>query len=177
MTQANLILLAGSPSVQSRSWLLLQGIERRVREAGVTTRSYSVRDFPAESLLLADADQPDVKQLVEHAKAAQGIVVSTPVYKATYAGALKTLLDVIPPDALVNKLALSIATARIGAHLPGTASALRSIYEFFRIGTLIPEVLLVDDAVFADRAKGTLSQAAERALDIAATAVLDSLLR
>lgn len=73
-----------------------------------------VRDFPAEDLLHAHFDSPAVQQLQAVVASADGLVVGTPVYKASFTGALKVLLDLLPERALAHKVVLPwpVAAAR-----------------------------------------------------------------
>src|SRR5690242_16636866 len=116
-TPANVVLLAGSPSSTSRSAQLLAALGQQLRAASLGVRQFSARDFDAQALLAGDTEATQVKQLRDAVKAAQGIVLATPVYKGTYTGALKLVVDVIEPDALVGKFALTIGTARQPGHL------------------------------------------------------------
>ncbi|PMU90023.1 NADPH-dependent FMN reductase, partial [Pseudomonas sp. GP01-A4] len=76
---------------RSRDWL---------QERGVEVVTFQVREFPAEDLLHARFDSPQVRHFNELVAQADGLVVATPVYKASFAGALKTLLDLLPERAL-----------------------------------------------------------------------------
>jgi FMN reductase len=163
-----LIFIAGSPSGTSRSTRLLRGLADRLERAGIATQGYSFRDFNADKLLNADGNDVAISRFVDDVKVSAGIVVSTPVYKATYAGSLKVVLDVIPPDALVGKVALGIATARIAEHLEGTGKALGGIFDFFRIGNSLAARLLRDEIVFGDINAQNLSAEADSILDEAA---------
>lgn len=61
--------------------------------------SYQVRDFPAEDLLHARFDSPQIIDLLQHIDNADGLVIATPVYKASFSGALKTSLILLPERA------------------------------------------------------------------------------
>jgi FMN reductase len=114
---ADILLISGSPSTPSRSGALLEYGAERLEAEGFSTELVSVRDYPAEDLILGKYDSPAfdlTKRLVSEAR---GIIVATPVYKAAYTGALKTLLDILPPYALRNKTVLPIATGGSPSHL------------------------------------------------------------
>jgi FMN reductase len=124
-------LISGSPSTPSRSGALLEYAAERLGAEGLSTELVSVRDYPAEQLILGKYDSPafDVtKRLVAEAR---GLIVATPVYKAAYTGALKALLDILPPQALRNKTVLPIATGGSPAHLLvalGASDILQGVY-------------------------------------------------
>ena len=72
---------AGSPSVRSRSGVLLERARDWLSRRGVEVASHQVLDFPAEDLLRARLDSPPVLALAEQIGRADGLLVATPVYK------------------------------------------------------------------------------------------------
>ena len=93
------VSLGGSPSQRSRSGVLLERSQRWLQGQGVEVVSYQVRDFPAEDLLHARFDSPKVVDLLQQIENADGLLIATPVYKASFSGALKTVLDLLPERA------------------------------------------------------------------------------
>lgn len=152
-----LIFIAGSPTVDSRSARLLDAIAALLREGDVVTRRYSPLDFSPHALLHANSNDPHLQSFIQDMQSCDGVVVATPVYKGTFTGSLKVLLDVIPPDALEGKVMLAIATARQPAHLQGAAAGLNGIFEFFRAGTKLAPLLLSDDQLFTSQVPPELS--------------------
>ncbi|WP_271410095.1 NADPH-dependent FMN reductase [Pseudomonas sp. Q1-7] len=121
------VTLSGSPSPTSRSAALLARARQWLERHGVEVTGFAVRDFPAEDLLHARFDSPRVQHLIEQVSQADGLLLATPVYKASFAGALKTLLDVLPERALAGKVVLPIATAGSNAHMLALDYALRPV--------------------------------------------------
>lgn len=137
------VSLSGSPSLQSRSAGLLEWSRRWLSARGVEVVSFAVRDFVAEDLLHGRFDSPQVVELAERVRAADGLLVATPVYKAAYSGALKTLLDLLPERALAQQVVLPLATAGSPAHLLALDYALKPV-----LAALKAEEVL--QGVFAD---------------------------
>ena len=111
------VSLGGSPSLRSRSGVLLDRSQRWLQQQGVEVVSYQVRDFPAEDLLHARFDSPKVLDLLQQIENADGLLIATPVYKASFSGALKTVLDLLPERALNHKIVLPMATGGSIAHM------------------------------------------------------------
>src|SRR5690606_32360294 len=111
------VSLAGSPGQRSRSGVLLDVAGDWLRERGIDVVSYGIRDFDASDLLHARFDSPLVRQLIEHVALADGLLIATPVYKASFSGALKALLDLLPERALAHKVVLPIASGGSVAHM------------------------------------------------------------
>ncbi|MBV6287822.1 NADPH-dependent FMN reductase [Pseudomonas aegrilactucae] len=121
------VSLGGSPSLRSRSGVLLDRAKHWLHHQGVEVVTFQVRDFPAEDLLHARFDSPKVQHFLQMVAQADGLVVATPVYKASFAGALKTLLDLLPERALEHKVVLPIATGGSIAHMLAVDYALKPV--------------------------------------------------
>jgi FMN reductase len=104
----DILLISGSPSTPSRSTALLEYAAERLGAEGFTAERTSVRDYPAEDLILGKFDSPAFEVTKRLVAEARGLIVATPVYKAAYTGALKTLLDILPSQALRNKTVFPI---------------------------------------------------------------------
>ena len=141
------VTLAGSPSQRSRSAVLLDVARRWLHERGVEVRSYQVRDFAAEDLLHARFDSPQVLELLEQVARADGLVIATPVYKASIAGALKVLLDLLPERALSHKVVLPLATGGSSAHMLAVDYALRPVLAALKAQEMLHGVFAEDSQI------------------------------
>lgn len=170
------VLITGSPQIHSRSSRVLQSLDERLARVGIRSKTYGLNDFPAEDLVFARTDKPAVQQYLADIQAASAVLFSTPVYKATYSGGLKLLIDLIPPEALRGRTVLAIVTARVGRHLDGVQRAFEELYRFFDVGLAIPSILLLDEQVRLEPPHGVVYDSnAESAIDKAATALLHAL--
>lgn len=120
-------VIGGSPSAKSRSNALLQLVVRRLAEFGVTTRTFTIEDFDPLAIFKAQFDSPSVNALKKSIEESQGIIVSTPVYKASFSGVLKAVLDLLPENALNGKAALPFATAGSPAHILALEYSLKPV--------------------------------------------------
>ncbi|EFK2773194.1 NADPH-dependent FMN reductase [Escherichia coli] len=114
------ITLAGSPRFPSRSSSLLEYAREKLNGLDVEVYHWNLQNFAPEDLLYARFDSPALKTFTEQLQQADGLIVATPVYKAAYSGALKTLLDLLPERALQGKVVLPLATGGTVAHLLAT---------------------------------------------------------
>ena len=103
-----------------------------------------LRDFPAEDLVLARYDSPAFDEFKAQIAAAAGLVVATPIYKASYAGGLKALLDILPPGSLRGKTVLPIATGGTLAHLLAIDYALKPVLSVLGASDIQQGVYVVD---------------------------------
>jgi FMN reductase len=124
---ATILSVSGSPSATSRTGRLLRHLDQRLIAQGHEVVPLDVRTVPAEALLGADFRHPAIVEATELFARADGIVVGTPVYKASYSGVLKALLDLLPQYALTGKTVLPLATGGSTAHVLAIDYALRPV--------------------------------------------------
>ncbi|WP_405539914.1 NADPH-dependent FMN reductase [Streptomyces sp. NBC_00075] len=124
---ATVLSVSGSPSVSSRTGKLLRHLDSRLAVQGHEVIPLDVRTIPAEALLGADFRHPAIVEATELFARADGVVVGTPVYKASYSGVLKALLDLLPQYALTGKTVLPLATGGSTAHVLAIDYALRPV--------------------------------------------------
>jgi FMN reductase len=143
----SILLLAGSPSIPSRSTRLLQYVADRLHLLGHATDKLHVLDLPAEALLHADFNSADIKAARARVAEAEAIVISTPVYKAAYSGLLKTFLDLLPQDGFAGKLVLPLATGGSQSHMLALDYALRPVLSALGARHVLPSIYATDAQV------------------------------
>lgn len=153
---SSIILISGSPSATSRSAAVLDYARQKLAADHIETRLFSIRDFPAEDLILGKYDSPAFDELKVLIEGAAGLVVSTPIYKAAYSGSLKTLLDILPQTALRGKTVLPIATGGSPAHQLAIDYALKPVLSALGASDIHQGVYIVDKQL-AVGADGTLA--------------------
>ncbi|POT57887.1 NADPH-dependent FMN reductase [Citrobacter amalonaticus] len=141
------ITLAGSPRFPSRSSALLEYAREKLSEQGVEIYHWNLHNFEPADLLYARFDSPALKTLTEQLKEADGLIVATPVYKAAYSGALKTLLDLLPERALEGKVVLPLATGGTVAHLLAVDYALKPVLSALKAQEILHGVFADDSQV------------------------------
>ena len=143
----HVVLLSGSPAERSRTQVLLEYVAERLAAQQVETTVLRVRDFPAEDLLHARFDSTAVQALQAAVASADGLVVGTPVYKASLTGALKVLLDLLPERALEHKVVLPLASGGSPAHLLAVDYALKPVLAALKAQEMLPGVFAVDKQI------------------------------
>jgi FMN reductase len=124
---APIVGLSGSPNTTSRSRALLElALAALERQGAGPSRLIDLATLPADGLLGRRKDQ-DVASAIQSVLDCGTLVVSTPVYRATYSGLLKVFFDLLPQDALARKVAIPIATGGGSAHLLAVDHGLRPL--------------------------------------------------
>jgi FMN reductase len=101
----------------------------------------------------------DSARVVGEIAAADAVLMASPVYRGSYTGALKNLLDLTPVDALRNKPVGIVAMGATLHHYLGVDGQLRSVLAWF--GALVlPTSVYLESSHFKD---GQLADAGARA--------------
>jgi FMN reductase len=159
--------VSGSPGATSRSRTLLEGALGALERYGARARRVDLAGLPADGLLGRRQD-PAVADAVAAVLGARILVVSTPIYRATYSGLLKVFFDLLPQDALAGKVAVVIATGATPAHLLAVDYGLRPLLA--SVGAVVaPTSVYGVDSQFRDAAPdAVLVERVERAVAEAA---------
>ncbi len=144
---ANVVAIAGSPSHPSRTSAVLEYAKTVLTSEGLQTDLIAVRDLPPEDLLFAKFDSPAIKEAQAKVEQASGVIIATPIYKASYTGVLKAFLDLLAPGALSGKVILPIATGGTIAHLLAVDYALKPVIATLGARFVLGGVYLLDTQI------------------------------
>lgn len=151
---SSIVALAGSPSHTSHAVVLTEHLARRLRDHGHTVRVVRILDLPSEALITADTADSAVADVLAAIADADGVLVSSGVYKAAYSGVLKLLLDLLPQFALSGKVVLPILVGGSPAHVLALDYALRPVLSAMGAHHVVPGWFVLDKHL--DRASGEL---------------------
>src|SRR5262245_25745041 len=122
----------------------------RERPGGAAT----VLNLADHRVSFADGRPPDryaddTARVVSAVAAADLVVLASPVYRASFTGALKNLLDLVPVEALRGKPVGIVAMGATAHHYLGVDSHLRAVLAWF--GALVaPTGVYLESAHFKD---------------------------
>jgi FMN reductase len=137
---SGVVLITGSVRASSRSAFLARAVLEGLAEAVIVV---GPRSFEPGAALWGEPDAA-VDAFVAAVARARAIVLATPIYKGTYAGALKVLVDLLPRDGLAGKPVVAVATGSEDAHGDRVARALTDIVDFFGARLVGPPLVLQD---------------------------------
>jgi FMN reductase len=126
-TPSSTRLLADRLAESARGELVAQGheVETEVielRELAVAVANNLVTGFPS----------PQLATTIDAVTGAQGLIVVTPVFTASYSGLFKSFFDLIDPDALTGKPVVIGATGGTARHSLVLEHALRPLFSYLR---------------------------------------------
>lgn len=144
---ATFLTVSGSPSPDSTTeHVLFTHVVPRLTGDDHAIRHLAVRELPAEALLHGDAGHPRLVAAAAQLAAADGLVIATPVYKASYSGLLKAFLDVLPRRALAGKAVLPVVTGHMASHGTLVHQALRTVFVAMDAAVVTPGCFLTGQA-------------------------------
>lgn len=168
MSALRLVALSGNTHRPSKTRALVEAAVSAVaRRHTVTPEIFDLVDIGPGVGAFSRSKLPEAGQkALEAIENADALIVASPVYKGSYVGLLKHLIDFVDPLALVGKPVLIGATGGGHRHALVVEHQLRPLFGFFS-ALSTPTAVYAADADFSD---GVLSAADVRArLDQAAS--------
>ncbi|MGJ7922053.1 NADPH-dependent FMN reductase [Neobacillus sp. LXY-4] len=144
---SNIVIISGSPSQPSRSSAISTFLENKTLEEGLKVSKISVRDLPAEDLLFANFNSPVIKEKLTLIQQANAVIIVSPVYKASFPGALKAFLDLIPEKGFENKAVLPVVTGGTIAHLLSLEYAFKPVFSVLGSQEILNGVYFQDNQI------------------------------
>ena len=157
------VLISGSPATASKSRTLLEHARARLEAAGCSTTVIDLTSIPADALLGRRKDDTRVLEALSAIQAAGIVVASSPTYRATYTGLLKTFFDLLPQDALAGKIGLPILTGGGPSHQLALDHTFRPL--FASVGATTVNGVYGYDAQFMSGPDSTLLAQIDAAVD------------
>lgn len=102
------------------------------RGQAVQVRTIDIRDHAhgIADTLLAGFSNPDLQQALDATAQADGLVVVTPTFSASYSGLFKSYIDILEPESLVGTPVVLAATGGTERHSLMIDHALRPLFAY-----------------------------------------------
>ena len=146
---SDIVLIAGSPTPQSRTAALLEYMRNALCQRDLNVTHVNILDFDPADLLYARIDSPAIQRASGVIAKAQVVIVGTPVYKASYTGALKTFLDLLPQNALRGKTVLPLVSGGSPGHQLVLDYALKPVLSALGAQHILQGIYILDKQVLA----------------------------
>jgi FMN reductase len=167
-----IVVVSAGLSVPSSTRILADKLADAVTSA-VTARGSEVEVEVVELRPLAHAladhlltgfPSGELKEALEAVRVADGLVVLTPVFSASYSGLFKTFFDVMQPGALDGKPVLVAATAGTARHSLVLDHALRPLFSYLH-AVVVPTGVFAASEDFGSTSDGSIDKRVSRAAD------------
>jgi FMN reductase len=171
MTARTLVVVSAGLRVPSSTRLLADqlasatGAELDRRGVPVRSEVVELRDLGHDVVnhLLAGFPPEALKRALETVAAADGLIVVTPIFNASYSGLFKAFFDVLGDDALVDRPVLIGATGGTARHSLALEHALRPMFSYLRAVVVPTSVFAAPEDWAGGSAQGTLRGRIDRA--------------
>jgi FMN reductase len=124
------VTLVGNPKIGSRTLRVAEEVTKQVAgwldTQGVKVTSTTV-DIAELGGGLFEWENKAVNDVLQHIAACDLLIVASPIYKATYTGVLKMLLDRIPMEGLAGHVAIPVMVAAAPIHVLAVEIHLRPV--------------------------------------------------
>jgi FMN reductase len=162
------LALSGNVKRPSRTAALVSVLVKRLSERfAVETDFIELIDAAPVLFKALRADQLDGagRAIVDAVEGADILVVGSPVYRASYSGALKHLFDLVDYRALAGKRVLLVATGGTPLHGLMTEHQFRPLFGFFNTITVPTAIYATEgDFIGHELASDAVSDRIDRAL-------------
>jgi FMN reductase len=150
MSRRRLAVVAAGLSQPSSTRLLADqlatAVKRSLEASGADLQidAIELRDHGHDLVnnLLSGFPSPELSAAMDTVRRADGLVVVTPIFNASYSGLLKVFCDVLDADSLEGKPVLLAATGGTARHSLALEHAMRPLFVYLR-------AIVVPTAVFA----------------------------
>ena len=119
---------------------LVAATERHLRDGGIdpVTGVIELRDHAQDlsNNLLTGFPSPTLQAAIDQVTAADGLIVASPIFNASYSGLFKTFFDVIEHDSLEGRPVLLAATGGTARHSLALEHALRPLFTYLGADTV-----------------------------------------
>jgi FMN reductase len=138
--QRSLAVISGGLNEPSSTRLLADRVATSATQAladldvEVQVDVMDLRDHAYEltNMMLTGFAGPDLATAIDKVMKADGLIVATPIFSASYSGLFKTFFDLLEPDALVGKPVLIAATAGTARHSLALEHVVRPLFSYLR---------------------------------------------
>lgn len=170
----NIVTISAGLSNPSSSRLLADRLTHAVGKAsGAQLQTIELRELAhalADNMVVGFASDALV-EVIEQVRAADALIVVTPVFSASYSGLFKSFFDVLEPGLLEGKPVLLAATAGTARHSLVLEHALRPLFSYLK-AVPVPTAVFAATEDFGDTRAGALQARIDRAAAELAAMVL-----
>jgi FMN reductase len=147
-----IIGIAGNTHRPSKTLALVRGlVTDAAQRSNATSTVYDLLDVLPDlgaSLMRSDAS-PQLESVLQKVESADALIVGSPVYKGSYAGLFKHLIDLLNPNILLERPILLAATGGGQRHALVVEHQLRPLFGFFG-AAIAPLAVYASDADFVN---------------------------
>ncbi|AWI90101.1 FMN reductase [Methylobacterium sp. DM1] len=150
---ARIVAFSGNTHRPSRTRTLVEAVAAELsRQRPIDLKVYDLVDAGTGIAVASRSALPlPAARIVEAIETADALIVGSPVYKGSYAGLFKHLIDFVSPEALIGKPVVLTATGGGPRHALVVEHSLRPLFGFFSAQTAPTAVYAGDTEISEGR--------------------------
>ncbi|CAO4174844.1 FMN reductase [Methylorubrum aminovorans] len=155
---ARIVAFSGNTHRPSRTRTLVEAVAAELsRQRPIDLKVYDLVDAGTGIAVASRSALPlPAARIVEAIETADALIVGSPVYKGSYAGLFKHLIDFVSPEALIGKPVVLTATGGGPRHALVVEHSLRPLFGFFSAQTAPTAVYAGDTEISEGRVADAL---------------------
>lgn len=155
---ARIVAFSGNTHRPSRTRTLVEAVAAELsRQRPIDLKVYDLVDAGTGIAVASRSALPlPAARIVEAIETADALIVGSPVYKGSYAGLFKHLIDFVSPEALIGKPVVLTATGGGPRHALVVEHSLRPLFGFFSAQTVPTAVYAGDTEISEGRVADAL---------------------
>lgn len=148
---ARIVAFSGNTHRPSRTRTLVEAVAAELsRQRPIDLKVYDLVDAGTGIAVASRSALPlPAARIVEAIETADALIIGSPVYKGSYAGLFKHLIDFVAPEALTAKPVVLTATGGGPRHALVVEHSLRPLFGFFSAQT-VPTAVYAGDTEIAE---------------------------
>jgi FMN reductase len=144
-----IVALSASASASSKTARVAEFALTRFADSMYSTVNVHLRSIPLDAMLDYPARNERLMAVNEELASADGVIIATPIYKASYSGLLKLYLDKLPQFAFAGKGVLPLATGGSIAHVLALDYALRPVLQSMGARHIVQSHFILEGDIMA----------------------------
>jgi FMN reductase len=157
-----IVAISSSISATSKTAAFVEHVAGRFEADLFDVTTIALRDIAPASYFSYPAEDPALLAAFSAIEEADGVVLATPIYKASFSGLLKSFLDLLPQFAFAGKVILPLATGGSLAHVLAMDYGLRPVVQSMGARQVVQSHFLPESAMTLEDGRVALSVEAER---------------
>jgi FMN reductase len=141
---------------------LVESVQRQWGDASLEVVSLRELAHDITDATLTGFAPPRLQDVIDKVVAADGLIVVTPIFKASYPGLFKSFVDVLDADALIGKPVLLAATGGTARHSLAIDHTLRPLFAYLQ-ALVVPTGVFASQHDWGTEGSGALGQRIDRA--------------
>lgn len=162
MSRPKIVAISSSISETSKTALFVDHVADRFDQTAFDITTINLRDIPSASLFSYPVEDQALLTAFDAIAEADGVIIATPIYKASFSGLLKSFLDLLPQFAFAGKVILPLATGGSIAHVLALDYSLRPVVQSMGARQIVQSYFLAEKDMLLDGARVTLGAESER---------------